>query len=51
MVKIIGYCEKCGSEITDDDEEYMITGESTGAYECSVCRSIYLKEDIVKEKK
>jgi DNA-directed RNA polymerase subunit RPC12/RpoP len=47
MAKIIGYCNECGSEIFDIDEEYMITGETTGAFECPHCRQMHLKKDIV----
>lgn len=49
MAQILGYCKDCGMEILDIDEEYMITGEPTGMFECFDCRKMWRKEDIAKE--
>lgn len=50
MAEVIGYCKDCNSEIYDIDEEFMITGESTDAFECPTCRQMQTKENILKTK-
>ncbi len=35
-IRIMGYCECCGNEITDEDEEYYVSDDSKVfcSYEC-----------------